>query len=99
MSLAARLSTAESPLTGDTLWREATKLAPKLGGDLSALYEEARSVLANYGHRLVPGPDGTVDPDPALRAMAKKEGLDYNDLARLARRHLPRRRKRQAKSK
>jgi hypothetical protein len=87
MSLAARLLKAESTLADNTLWLEAQKLATRIGEDPSELFEQARAVLADYGHLLAPGADGKVDLDSALRAMAKKESFDYHELARLARRY------------
>jgi hypothetical protein len=48
-----------------------------------------------YWHLARPGPSGSLDIEPALRAIAEGEGLQYEELAAEVRRTLKQWRRRQ----
>ena len=94
---AARIAKAEANVDDAVLWIEAQRLAAGTGERPDLIYQDARRILQRYGHLQVDRPNGKVDIEPMLRAIAEGEGLDYDDLAREARKALRRRRARDAR--
>jgi len=75
-----RLAKAEGSLGDALLWFEVEKLAADIGGDPKELYQEARDLIDRYWHLARPLPEGRLDIDPVLHAMAEGEHLDYDEL-------------------
>ena len=80
MSITSRLAKAEDGLLDALFWQEAQTTARKTGEDPMKLYEELRQIDRTYGHYLVRLPNGKVDAEPMLRAIAAGEGFDYDEL-------------------
>ena len=97
MSLRGRLATAEGCLSDALLWHEMQRFAKEVGDDPMELYEEAREMRDRYWHLARPCPDGQLDYEPVLRAMAEGEDLDYDELVQDAKRALRLWRRREAR--
>src|SRR5215217_5267921 len=88
MSINRRLKKAEDYIGDAVLWSEVRKLASETGEDPTELYRESREVIDRYWHLARPLTSGWVDIEPVLRAVAKGEDLDYEELLKEAKRSL-----------
>ena len=59
------------------------------------MYAEARDISDRYWHLAKPLPSGKVDIEPVLRAIAKDDDLDYDELLAEVKRDLRRQRARE----
>lgn len=80
MSIKDRLAKAEGGFVDTLLWCEAEKLAVELDQRPEVLYQEARDLIDRYWYLARRLPRGKVDFKPVLRAIAKDEALDYEEL-------------------
>ncbi len=80
MSIRHRLAKAEGSLADTLLWSEAEKLALELGQRPEELYREAHELIDRYWFLAKSLPSGRLDIKPVLHAIAKDEGLDYEEL-------------------
>ena len=86
MRITARLERVEADLTEALLWEGVQEVAAETGLNAAELVKEAREIANRYLHLAVPMGGGKADIEPALRAMADGEGVEYEELLRAARR-------------
>jgi len=90
MGFDSRLAKAEASVSNALLWAGALRIADETGERPEDIYAEALRLAEKYDRYEVRSPGGMVDIEPAIRAIANDEGLDYDELLAAARQDLRR---------